>query len=274
MNSKISSVYFSFMAFLSFSVQAQITNAYDNAGNYSSGQWGSTSSSATFANRGFGFGTWTITDSAGGNSGENGSFLGGSAQISQAQNINSGNGDAWGLYANSSQTAAAIAPFSEGNLSVFQTFSVQMQNNDIQTGGTVGFGLQNSSGQNVFEFYFVGGGSFYDINVWQNASTGNQIASTVGYTSGPMTLDFTLEPGDGWLFSIYEGNTLKQTLTSVADGDLWSSVSQARLFDFNSGSGSQNNVYFNNLEIVPEPSALAVFGLSGLMMSFVVRRRR
>jgi hypothetical protein len=267
---KIASAIATFAVALSLSVQAQIV-ASDNAGNYSS--WGSNLGSTTQASQGTGFGSWTIGNTAGGNGGENGSFLGGSAQVSQPQNINSGNGNSFGLYANSGQTASAIAPFQEGNLQAYQTFSIELQNNDIQTGGTVGFGLQNSSGQNVFEFYFVGGGSFYDINVWQNAITGNQIASTVGYTSGPMTLDFNLFSGNSWAFSIYEGATLEQTLTSTADGNLWSSVSQARVFNANSGSGSPNNFYFNDVQIVPEPATLALFGISGLTL-LAFRRRK
>lgn len=273
MKPKIQALLYLFPALLGVSVQAQTTIATDSAGNYSS--WGSPAGSATVANGGTGFGTWTFANTAGGNGSENGSFLGGSAQLGQGANINSLSGNSWGLYANSGQTAEAYMPFSEGNLTAGQTFSLQMQNNDINTGGTVGFSLWNNLNQSVFEFYFTGGGSAYNINVWQNSSTGNQIATSVGYTSSPLTLDFTLGVDNAWQFSIYEGDTLEQTLNSGTDGDLWDNVSQVRLFNYNSGSGSSDNVGFNNADITstPEPSTLALGSLSGLAFLFVIRRR-
>jgi hypothetical protein len=267
MNMKLKLAAALFAATLALSVKAQpVTNAIDNAGNY--GSWGNYQSSSSQANSGTGLGNWTFANTAGGNQGENGSFVGGSG------NINSGNGNAWGLYANSGQTANASTPFTAGALTAGQTLSLQMQNTSINSGGTVGFSLWNNFGQNVFEFYIIGFGSGnYNINVWQNAMTGNQIETGVNYTTGPLTLDFSMLAGNAWSFSIYEGNTLEQTLTSSVDGDLWSTISQARLFDYNSGGG--NNVYFNNLEIVtaPEPTTGLLLA-SGLGVFYLIRRRR
>lgn len=239
----------------------------DNAGNYTS--WGSTATSSTQSaatgSTGIASPGWTFDNPANTPS-QSGSFLGSSA------NINSSSGNSWGLYANSGQTADAFASFSAGSLQAGQQLSVQMQNTGIATGGSVGISLRNSSGQNVFEFYFNGGGSQYNINVWQNAGTGNQIATTVGYTSGPLTLNFNQQSAGGWSFDVYSGNTLDQTLSSSSTSTtLWSSISQIRFFDYNSGGG--NNVYFNNLAVVPEPVTLALPIFGGLVLTAGLSRR-
>ena len=236
--------------------------AADDAGNYTS--WGSTASSAgqSAAAGSTGISGWTYYNPAN-NGSQSGSFLGSSANINTS-------GKSWGIYANSGQTASAVASFSQGSLQAGQQLSVQMQNTSINSGGSVGISLRNSSGQNVFEFYFNGGDTHYDINVW-NSSTGNQMATSVGYTSGAMTLNFNQQSGGGWSFDIYTGGTLAQTLSPSTSGTLWSDISQIRFFDYNSGGG--NNVYFNNLQVVPEPVTLALPIFAGLLVTAGLSRR-
>lgn len=228
----------------------------DSAGNYSS--WGST---ATSASQGAGSGSvgvsgWTYSNTTGSSS-DSGSFLATGNQTS----ISSGNGNAWGLYANGGYTANAVASFSGGNLLAGQTLSIQMQNNSIAAGGSVGFSLYNSSGHPVLEYYFNGGGSDYNINVWQNSSTGNQISTTFGYTSGAQTLSFTQLSNNGWSFSI-NGT---QYGSSSTDGNLYDSIDAIRFFDYQSGGGG--NVYFNNLQVVPEPVNVALGCFTGLFVA-------
>lgn len=260
-----------FAATLSLSARSQTVVASDNAGNYTS--W------PQAANNGTGFGNWSYNNTIP-NGGFSGQFLGASC------NINSGSGNAFGFYANSaaSAEAQATAPFSEGSLTANQTFSIQMQNNGItDDGGQVGFSLQDSSGDNIFQFYFNGGQSDYYLNVYTAEATPVQISTGVGYTSGAMTLDFTQGSGDAWSFSFYEGSTLETTLNSSGTGDsLWANtISQADLYSLNGGStrtmGDNGNLFFNNLQItapVPEPSTLALCGISGLTTLFFFRRRR
>jgi PEP-CTERM motif len=275
MNPKSKYVLSAIAAMLSVSAHAQTVVASDNAGNYTS--WPQT------ANNGSGFGNWSYNNTTP-DGGYSGQFLGASG------NINSGNGDAFGFYANSGSTQAdgnsmaqAIAPFSEGSLTANQTFSIQMQNGNVtDNGGQVGFSLQNNSGNNIFQFYFNGGESDYYLNVYTAQATPVQIDTGVGYTAGAMTLDFTQGSGDAWSFSFYEGSTLENTLTSSGTGDLlWANtISQANLYSLNGGSsrtlGDNGNLFFNNLEItsVPEPSSLVLCGLSGLATLLVVRRRK
>lgn len=268
-NSKLAIAAFAAIAAVSLHAQT-VTNALDKAGNYSG--WPQT------ANNGYGFGNWTYNNTTP-NGGFSGQFEGASG------GINSGNGNAFGFYANSGANAQAqaIAPFSGGALMANQDFSVQMQNSSVtDNGGQVGFSLQNSSGNNIFQFYFNGGASDYYIKVWTSLASGVQIDTGVGYSSGPLTLSYAQGSTGNWTFDIYTGNTLAATLDSVGTGDLvWQDgISQANLYSLNGGSsrtmGDNGNLFFNNLQIttVPEPSTLAICGLSGLAAFFMTRRRR
>ena len=105
-------------------------------------------------NGGTGFGNFSVSPSS--NGGTSGAFIGSS----------NGNGDGsggtgigsfcWALYANSGNTAAAVRPFSNP-LNPGATLSFGFDNGFIDNGGTVGFGIQNSSGENLVEYYYIGG---------------------------------------------------------------------------------------------------------------------
>jgi hypothetical protein len=250
-------------------VLAQTIIASDNAGNYSSWTSGSTGGS--------GFGSWSFNDVTP-NGGYSGQFLGSSG----AGGIDSGTGNSFGMYANSAATAEAQAfrTFTGGSLTANQTFSIQMLNGNVtDDGGQLGFNLQDSSADNLFQFYFAGGSSDYQLNVG-----GSQIDTGVGFTSGPLTLNFTQGTSDAWSFSMYEGSTLAASLSSTSSGDLLSGndISQLNLYTLNGGSsrtlGDNANVYFNNMQIesqaVPEPASAALFVIGGFATFFAIRRRR
>lgn len=237
----------------------------DSAANYTS--WGSSLNNATTAAAsGSGVAGWTFHNTASGNGSQNGSFLGGSAQSGQSQNINTG-GKAFGLYANSGQTADAVASFGSGNvLQSGQHLLVNLQYNSIQSGGTVGLSLQNSSGQNVVELYFVGGNSFFVVNPWSSSSSSAPFTTSFGYTSAPLAVDFSIGSGSSWSMAL-NGTTVD------TGSSLWDSINQIRFFDFNGGSGGGNNFYFNSLQVVPEPMSVALPLFGGVFGFFLAVRQ-
>ncbi len=186
-------------------------------------------------NGGSGMGAWTLSTTSA-NSSENGHFIG-SSDLGASS---------WGLYANSAQTASATRtfniPFTPGSV-----FQIEMDNGSVQTGGTVGFGLQNSSGENLLEVYFVGGDTNYTVN-------GNALVdSGVGFTNQGVRVVITLTTASTYQVTIRRladsvQNTVSGSLANPSGGQV---VAQLRLFNANAGAGSTYDLFFNNIEYAP-----------------------
>ena len=189
---------------------------------------------ANGTNGGAGFSAWSLSPSS--NTGNAGFFIGSS-------DINTG-GESWGMYANSGQTASAVRPFS-ADVAVGGTVSFSMDNGSVQTGGTVGWGVQNSSGNNLLEFYFIGGGSEYKTN----DNTGEH-GTGIGFTSAGLTMQFTLQTATSYQLVVTpnggSSSTFSGNLKNPAGGQ---SVHQLRLFNANAGGGSSNDAFFNSLGV-------------------------
>ena len=158
---------------------------------------------------------------------------------------------AWGITALNSTLASATRPLSSA-LTSGQTFQVDMDNGNIATGGSVGFALQNASGNPVWEYFFTGGSNTYTISA--------------GSVSGPALPSFTRD-GTRLTFSLTSTNTYSVDVltytpggsagmgtTTTYTGSLLNptggqTITSVRLFNFNAGSGTNNNAYFNNLVI-------------------------
>lgn len=215
--------------------------AVDQASNYTAWTNGS--------NGGSGFGAWQLTPSS--NSNNAGFFLGNSANNGSVPsgNINSANGTAFGLYANSGQTASAVRPFTGGALAVGQTLSLQMDNGWIDNSRVVGFSLQTSGGANVLEFYFRGGTANYIINVG-----GVETTTAVAYTDGGLSLAFTLTSPTTYALDV---TRLVNSQVFNLTGSFGSpaSIERLRLFNFSAGGGGAYDAFFNHLRIgeVPTP---------------------
>lgn len=215
-----------------------------------------------------GFTGWTEQLTSG-NGSENGSFIGASGT-----GMDTG-GSSWGLYANTGQTSAQVYDFGSV-LQVGDTVSLSVSIGFIDAGGTVGFGLQNSSGDNRFESYYIGGstdafklndsGGQEDIT---GVSTSFGDATWNDGTPSFLTFTFTQEAADAYSLEVGGVSVTNAGLNLTA-----SDISQIRIFNFNAGSGGTNNQYFNSLvSSVPEPSAFALIG--GLFaLGFVCLRRR
>lgn len=221
------------MVWMTFFSQHLFAQASDDASDavYDSNNWPNTS------NGGTGFGAWTLTTKDN-NLSTGGFFVGSSSEIDT-------DGRAWGMYANNSDLSTGVRAFSNPLL-IGDVFSISMDNSNVQSGGTVGFGLQNSSDENLFEFFFVGGATQYTVNDGNGASPVSQDFTTQG-----LKLYFVLTGIDSYQLTIVDLNANDVT---VYDGTLFNpsggqTVSQVRLFNANAGAGSTHNLYFNSLSV-------------------------
>ena len=230
---------------------AAYNDGWDNGDNGGSG-WG---------------GGWVLS----GVSGFSGQYLASSTSNGNGDGNSDGDidtaGRSWFQYAHTGNTAGAVRPFS-GSLSVGQTFSIAFDNGFIQNGGTVGFGLQNASGNNVFEYYFSGGSSNYTVSSQSYSGT------TSGFSDEGLVLAFTLTASNTYSLAIQYLNPANNfggtgTLFNPGGGQ---AITQVRIFNFNAGNdGANNNAAVNSISIVPEP-ATALLGSLGLLA--LLRRRK
>lgn len=196
------------------------------------------------------------------NPSENGTFLGTAANGSDITTSGSFGDVSWSLYANSGQIASRYYDL-DSALAVGQTLGLNIDNPSIASGGVVGVSLQNSSGTNRFEFYYVGGDSVnsYKIN---DSSGQDNVTPNVPFTSSGLSVAFTLLAGDTYSFSI-DGNDITNSGLGLNASD----ISRVRIFNYNAG-GSQD-AHFNSLTVVPEPASAALGLLGGALL---LRRRR
>jgi len=228
-------------------------------------------------NGGTGFGAWVLTN--GTNSGFFMDTSSSNGAMPPSGNIDTA-GKSWGMFASSLDTASAVRPFTGPNgarqLAVGQSISLAMDNGVIQTGGMVGFALNDGLGSPRFEFYYLGGDSVdsYKINI-----NGTQFNLNLPFTAnGFSNITFTLGASNTWSLSITENGVAGTTTYSSASfSNLASSnMAQINLFDVNAGSNSSEFAYFNSLSInaVPEPSVVSLLAGSAVLSAWLVIRRR
>ncbi len=236
--------------------------ASDNAGNtVYDNDW------QTGYNGGIGFSAWTITTE--GTSNESGAFVGSSTVNGDGNGGIDTAGRALGLYANSGRTSSALRSFTGGALLTGQTFSLSIDNGFIESGNAVGMALQNSSGQNLVEFFFFGGSSNYTVNA--ASATG----STPGFTDEGLNLTFTIGAAGSFALTI---DPLDAQSTQIVTGTLSNATggqvaSQFRLFNANAGGGDARNFYANSFAVSAVPEPLATLGGSALLGLLALRRR-
>lgn len=249
--------------------------ASDTAANYN-GTW-----SATPANLGSGFGAWNnqvINDNSPPYAG---------TYLDQTSYGNSDGvlsaGYAWATYANTPGTVTPemilSRPFTagpSGSDSLYnQTFSAGIGSSGV---GGSGSSLTVNIGT-AFSLSYIGGGA---DNFWLGVDGGTASAIPVTFADLSAGLEVALSVS-GPLNSLVEGYTL--TLSPFAGGlPIYTTSGAFDSLDYNTSSftfddnNTSQNQYLNNLnispEVVPEPSALVLSGLSGLFTLFAFRRRR
>ena len=214
-----------------FSISLVFAQGSDNASNtaYDDG-W------VTNDDGGTGFGAWTINTPT-----NSGVFIG----TSDIAVLNK----SWGLWANSGATSSAVRDF-DNPMGSLDRFTIFMDNGSIQNGGTVGFGLQNNSGNNVIEVYFVGGETNYTVN------DGTAKNSNLSYTNQGLKVEVELNSATSYLVRLTK---LSDLSTQTVTGTIASTISKLRLFNFN--AGSNNDQFFNSIshEIAALPVELTSF---------------
>lgn len=213
---------------------------------------GGSASGYAWRKRGTGWSTgnaWTFS-----NSGTGSEFLGSSVDNDNGNTPSNGGNDintsgkAWAIF-NNGGVSDAVRAFGNG-LAVGQAFNLDMDNGNIQTGGTVGFGLQDAGGTNRIEFYFAGGNANYTVNDGTAHDTG------IGFTRTGVNVQLRLTGTDSYTVTVtrYSDNATA-TLSGTLGGNAGTAIKRVRLFNANSGDcgfGCNNfTVYFNNLAAGP-----------------------
>jgi hypothetical protein len=248
------------LALSSSMAHAQV--AADNASNYG-GSW------TNGSNQGSGFLAWALSNNNGG-AVFAGNFIGNSTD--GAGNINTG-GNAFGLFAN---PGAAFSNADRGLASALVTgssFSFDLALNFDN--GNKGFNLYAGTQGQIFNFNVGNGGSVSSAN---GAIIAAGSGSGYNYGGNDAVLDFTLTMLSATSFSYdisrASGSGFQGTLFSGSVSGLTQDISGFRFYVSGTDNGdAQNNLYFNNLSVIPEPSSQVLLG-AGLLALLILARRR
>lgn len=222
--------------------------ASDNSGNYS----------GTFIglNQGTGFNAWSGSATGGG-----GNYIGGSGLSASSFAIYSGGG-----VGNSYQ---ATRPFSTA-MNVGDNFTVQLGYTGVVNGGEIGMNLF-SGGSFRLGFKFIGGQSSWVLN-----DGGSDFSTGIPWGGGnpgtTLNYSFTRGTGNGYSINLSQG-------AQTYNGNNYVSASGIMSIDsvqfYSSAQGGGENLGFNNLQVIPEPSTYTLLGLSAAaFVARVLRRRR
>lgn len=248
---------------LALSAMAHAQIASDNAANYG-GSW------ANGSNFGTGFGAWNLTgNNGGGNFAGNfiGSSIGNPPTDPGAGDINT-SGVSFGLFANPGSAwvnANRVLSSPMTSLDVL-TFKLALNYDN----GYKGFNLFSNSTQVLY------------FTVHNGATVGSSATLVAGpgagynYGGSDAVIDVTIAMTTGTSFSY----AISRTSSSGFQGNLFTGnvsglTTGIEAFNFyvngTDNGASANNLYFNSLSVVPEPSTFALLGLG--LASFAIRRK-
>lgn len=218
------------------------------------------------------FGAWTLTGAASGG-GTAGRFIGDSTTLAPTNtggNINSAGPSAFGLFAHRNNTVGATALSQafrnfDSNLSVGQVFSISLAVNFRN--GDKGIDLRDSTDTTLFNLNI--GSNGYNVN---NTTFGNGPVGAAAYDSNTVfNISLTQTSLSGGSWSIVRSGGISES----DSGNFTGVVNRLRVYNASTDNGSnENNLFVNNLSIVPEPSTFGLLALSTLGAMALLRRRR
>ena len=229
------------------------TEGSDNAGTGYSGGWTNGSGAGVT-----GFSAWTINAIAG--TGSAGTFIGDPS----SGGISGMSATSFGLYANAIGSGASVTATRSfvGGLTVGQTFSLQW---GINWDGDNG--INGNKGFNIL----FGGTELVNINNGGNSDiTVNGTNTGFGFGTSAMTWSFTLTSPT--LLNV-QANDRDGTGSYNVNIDVSAGAPDGfQLYASELNTGDNRQPYFNNFEIVPEPSTM-VMALVGALGLVAARRR-
>ena len=146
---------------------------------------------------------------------------------------------AWGNFANTSNTSDNTRTIT-GGLAVGRTLALDFDNGYANGSSSQGISYRNSSGNNVFEFYYDASTGKYRYSDSSGTTT-----TTQGFSGDGLHTEFTQTSATGYTFTISGTGITSQTFTgSLINATGGTSIDRFRTFAFNS-SGSDTNSDFN-----------------------------
>lgn len=208
------------------------------------------------------FGAWVENQS-----GNAGVFIGDSRNLAggmSGADINSG-GVSFGLFSFASDGSFVNFSRSFGSeLSVGQTFSLDIAVNFRS--GLKGFHLTDAAENKLFSFTIGNLGSGDDHTV-ENAATGNGSIGADYSSNTVFSLSMTQTSAGGGEWSITRSGGISDFDTGTYTG----SAARFELFHFSGPGGGEQDMFINNLAIVPAPGSAGLAAVGGLALA---RRRR
>lgn len=185
------------------------------------------------ANRGTGFGPWSLNTSTG-NRDLAGTFL---------DNPRGG----WGLYANNEQLSWVYRSLSNA-LQVGQTFTARAKHGSVDGPGEVRFELANSNGGILFKFSLPSGSLTYEIN-----GEPTQIPAT----TSPLDLEVTLVTSNSYSARITPvgGTTYTNSGTLFAESDR--AVRRFIAYNYSAGKDGGADVFVTSMQVTAPASGAA-----------------
>ena len=262
---------------------AAAQTAYDTANNYVNGSGGTWANGST---GGYGFGAW--------------SFGGTSAPGGQAMSYGSSIGTGWTLFTTTTSSGISdVGRSINGGLQVGQTFQTLLQNptsapqnNYVYYGfdvmflnSTANLPAGSPSGSNplqgirsqVFENHYYQGANYLNWNISDNsgANNGTYIALTALQTGARgVVVDLKLNSATAYTLTMTPVGGTAVTFNGTYSGPI--NYINYRLYDANASTGPSDyadNEEINYMEVVPEPTSMAMVGL-GLAGLMFFRRRK